>query len=234
MMINNIKNRLIFYYNYKIKKFFFLLHYTNKTINIDWDKLPLNRINLINTIITKFKLKNYLEVGCQNDFLFNNVKIENKTGVDPISGGTIRLTSDDFFRQNKQSFDIIFIDGLHEYKQLRRDVINSFNSINESGWILIHDLVPRNWLEEHVPRINSNWCGDIWKISFELMQIKEINFNIALIDMGVGIIKVNKKKVKLNNDFDYLSKKRFNYFIKNFNTLPKKNHNEILKWISQF
>ena len=66
------------------------------------------------------------------------------------------------------------------------------------------------------------------------MQIKELDFHIVLIDMGVGLIKVNKNKIKLNNDFNYLSKKKFSYFFENFNILPKKNHHEILEWISRF
>ena len=40
-----------------------------------------------------------------------NIKISNKVGVDPISGGTLRMTSDNFFKNNETFFDLIFLDG---------------------------------------------------------------------------------------------------------------------------
>ena len=47
--------------------------------------------------------------------LFSKIKIKIKIGVDPVSGENIRETSDNFFKKNNVKFDIIFIDGLHEY-----------------------------------------------------------------------------------------------------------------------
>ena len=41
-----------------------------------------------------------------------------------------------------QKFDIIFIDGLHEYDQVKKDIVNSLKFIDEKGFILIHDLLP--------------------------------------------------------------------------------------------
>lgn len=35
-------------------------------------------------------------------------------GVDPLLGGTHRMTSDAFFAANTEHFDLIFIDGLHQ------------------------------------------------------------------------------------------------------------------------
>ena len=67
--------------------------------------------------------KKYLEIGCHNDEVFNKISIE-KIGVDPVSGGNFRGTSDEFFKKNKSNFDCIFIDGLHEYKQVKRDILN--------------------------------------------------------------------------------------------------------------
>ena len=43
-------------------------------------------------------------------------------GVDPMSGGTHRMTSDEFFRRNREQwhykFDLVFIDGLHEVSRV--------------------------------------------------------------------------------------------------------------------
>ena len=37
----------------------------------------------------------------------------------------MKITSDDFFKQNKKKYDCIFIDGLHTYKQVKNDILNS-------------------------------------------------------------------------------------------------------------
>ena len=51
--------------------------------------------------INKQNYKSYLEIGCDNDENFSRISIENKIGVDPSKGGTLRMTSDEFFKINK-------------------------------------------------------------------------------------------------------------------------------------
>ena len=75
-------------------------------------------------MVTKNNYKSYLEIGCNKDDLFSKVSIEKKVGVDPNEGGNVRLTSDSFFNINTDTFDIIFIDGLHVYEQVKRDVMS--------------------------------------------------------------------------------------------------------------
>ena len=87
-----------------------------KRINYDWTKFP-SRINLIQKIINEQNYKSYLEIGCDNDENFSRISIKNKIGVDSLKGGTLRMTSDEFFKINKDYFDIIFVDGLHTYEQ---------------------------------------------------------------------------------------------------------------------
>ena len=72
-----------------------------------------HRWDLIEYLIKKNNYSDYLEIGCDQDQLFSKIRINNKKGVDPVSGGNIRKTSDDFFQANDEMFDIIFIDGLH-------------------------------------------------------------------------------------------------------------------------
>ena len=71
------------------------------------DKLVYNfpsdyyRWDLIEYLINKNNYSDYLEIGCDKDQLFSKIKIKNKIGVDPVSGGNVRKTSDDFFKENK-------------------------------------------------------------------------------------------------------------------------------------
>ena len=86
-----------------------------------------HRWDLIEYLIKKNNYSDYLEIGCDQDQLFSKIRINNKKGVDPVSGGNIRKTSDDFFQTNDEIFDIIFIDGLHTYDQVKKDILNSVN-----------------------------------------------------------------------------------------------------------
>ena len=110
----------------------------SKSIKNNWHKKFLNRIALINAavskILTKKKNCNYLEIGCDDDYVFKSVMLpdSSKIGIDPVKGGNLKIKSDIFFKKNKKRFDIIFIDGLHHYDQCQRDVINSINSLNKN------------------------------------------------------------------------------------------------------
>jgi len=198
---------------------------TSKTIKKKWDKHFLNKIALINAAVLKILQKKkkclYLEIGCDDNFTFNSISLPKKYkyGVDPRVGGNIRKTSDNFFKNNKIKFDVIFIDGLHEYIQCQKDVLNSIKFLNNNGYIFIHDMIPLNWRMELVPRIQKIWNGDVWKVAVELNESKKIKFKIADIDNGVGFF---KKKFGQKYHFlnEKLKTKRFKNFLKVYKTLP--------------
>jgi hypothetical protein len=112
-----------------------------------------NRIILINYLIDRYQFKSYLEIGCEKDLCFNAVRAEHKVGVDPIEGGTHRMTSDEFFSTNTETFDIIFIDGLHWSEQVFRDITNSLKSLNQGVSLLFTTVIlrKRNTICIHVP-----------------------------------------------------------------------------------
>ena len=155
---------------------------------------PLNyyRWDLIEYLIKKNNYSDYLEIGCDQDQLFSKVKIKNKTGVDPSNGGNVKKTSDDFFKDNKDKFDIVFIDGLHIYDQVKRDILNSVDCLKENGIILIHDCMPDNMSKQAVPRYRMIWNGDVWKAIVDLRQKEDLEIFTCIIDQGIGIIKKNK------------------------------------------
>ena len=193
-----------------------------------------NRIAFVNKSVSKFKNCNYLEIGVADNFTFNSVPLplENKVGVDPSAGGTHRMTSDEFFLQNEKKFDVIFIDGLHTYEQCQKDCLNSLKFVNDNGIIIFHDFLPKNYLEEKVPRKQASWTGDIWKVAVELSNSENMNFKIINIDYGIGILKPGKnaKYQKMPE----LKNMRFDDFLNKFyNKLPLINSEEAIKFIQE-
>ena len=58
-----------------------------------------NYIEELLDLYTEDEYENYLEIGCDKDSNFSKIKVKNKIGVDPIKGGNVRKTSDDFFKE---------------------------------------------------------------------------------------------------------------------------------------
>jgi hypothetical protein len=207
-------------------------HADNRELKWDWKATPYNRIALVNLLIGKFSNAKYLEIGCAGNYLFNAVYAEDKTGVDPASGGNVKKTSDDFFKITTDKYDVIFIDGLHTYDQVRRDVINSIQHLKEGGYIALHDMLPRNWKEQHIPIVTGGvWTGDVWKVGFELAQSDGIEFKILSIDCGVGVFRLSKKNVVLRDLNAKLQDKQFSYFYDNVKELPIIDWHEAKKWL---
>ena len=145
----------------------------------------------------KKNYKNYLEIGCDQNQLFSKVEIDNKIGVDPESGGNVRKTSDNFFSDNTKKFDIIFIDGLHVYEQVKKDIINSVKCLNENGTILVHDCMPESLAKQAVPRFKMKWNGDVWKAIVDLRQNEQLDIHTCEIDEGIGVIQKKENSDKL-------------------------------------
>ena len=169
------------------------------------------RWDLIEYLIKKNNYKNYLEIGCDKNQLFSKVNINNKIGVDPVSGGNVRKTSDDFFKENKSSFDIVFIDGLHNYEQVKKDILNSVNCLLDEGIILVHDCMPDSLGKQAVPRYKMQWNGDVWKAIVDLRQQEDLEIYTCEIDQGIGVIskKKNTSILKLDKPINKLKFKDY-------------------------
>lgn len=199
--------------------------------NVDWSSKKYNRVTLIRKLISTLSNDNptrYLEIGCAGNKLFNKVNADFKVGVDPFSGGTHQMTSDEYFFSNDKKFDVVFVDGLHEYHQVRTDVENALRCVEPGGYIVLHDMLPRNWIEAHVPCIRQGpWTGDVWKISFELAKTDGLEFCIVNIDYGVGVIKKITNTVSLYKIHE-LQKKEYDYYSDNRKYLPIVEYEEFI------
>ncbi len=201
----------------KFKKIFNKLYYEYFIENFK-DKISFNfpkdyfRWDLIDYLIQKNNFENYLEIGCDDDQLFSKVNIKNKIGVDPVSGGNIRKKSDDFFSSNKDKFDLVFIDGLHIYEQVKKDILNSLKCLKENGIILVHDCMPDSLSKQAVPRYKMKWNGDVWKAIVDLRQREDLEIYTCEIDEGIGIITKRKNTSILKLDKPIKKLKFKDYF----------------------
>lgn len=129
------------------------------------------RYDVINKVIELIWATDYLEIWIQQGICFEAVKCKNKTGVDPQTekrDGVILKTSDEFFETNTKKFDIVFIDWLHTYEQVKKDFFNSILCLKK-GWVVIfHDMNPST--EERAKSFADWWLwnGDCFKLAIEL------------------------------------------------------------------
>ena len=168
-----------------------------KRLNYDWKSLP-SRTEIIQNIINKKNYEKYLEIGCDKDDNFSKIQAKIKVGVDPQRGGTIRMTSDEFFKKNNEIFDIIFLDGLHTYEQTIKDILNSLNIISDKGIILIHDCLPKKIWNQIVPRVYGHWNGDVWKAIVHSRTFDQADTYTIIADHGLGIIFKRQNRNLLN------------------------------------
>ncbi|WP_082255075.1 class I SAM-dependent methyltransferase [Candidatus Pelagibacter communis] len=218
-LIKFLQKKIIRFLNSeKLLKIFFYYHkfFNNKGLkDIGFDfTSKKDRKFIVQDIINKQKFKKYLEIGCFDNELFDEIKIENKTGVDPVSGGTIRLTSDQFFKNNKEFFDCVFIDGLHTYNQVKKDIKNSLDFLNDNGIILLHDCLPNNFYEQATPRCQWTWNGDVWKAIVECRTDKHLDVYTCYADFGIGVILKRPNKNLLNYHISDFSKLKFDEYHK--------------------
>ena len=186
-----------------------------KKLEFEWHKYP-DRCQIIQETILRKNYKTYLEIGCLNDEVFSNIKIAKKIGVDPVSGGTIRDTSDNFFKKNNKMFDIIFIDGLHEYDQVKKDINNSLLFLNDDGVIFLHDCMPMRFIHQAVPRAHVRWNGDVWKNIVESRTRSEIDTYVVYADQGIGMILKRPNKKLLTLGISNFKKLMFRDFFFNY------------------
>jgi len=201
----------------------------------NWRKIHFNRISIVNYILQSVNKESpkYLEIGCFNNELYDAVACIDKVGVDPLSGGSHRMTSDLFFEKNKDKFDVIFVDGLHHYPYVWRDLKNGLNALNDDGWIIFHDTLPRSRIEQLVPRSSNIWTGDCWKVLFDIKQIRNVELKIVHADHGVAVVKKNGPLLETELTRPMFKNVDYDYYIENFNSMPVISHQEFVRYIDE-
>ena len=169
----------------------------------------MQRYDIINTLLRRFQLETYLEIGVSNPALcFDKIKTANKTSIDPgieyrANPVDFKLTSDKFFSQLEQGnikfspdykWDVIFIDGLHLAEQCYRDIKNSLNHLSDNGFIVLHDCNPPDSFHARedykIEGKYVSWNGTVWK-AFYKIRTEGLNLETYVVDTdwGIGVIK---------------------------------------------
>jgi hypothetical protein len=162
----------------------------------------MKRTDIINHLIQVKGYQKYLEIGVQypqSNFL--KVNAEYKVGVEPYpvgdwqERGIVQKTSDNFFEliPSDETFDIVFIDGLHTREQCLADILNSLNHLSEGGCILVHDCLPTAEYQTSLEDNGREWTGDVWKSIVDIKKKNGLEIYTIDTDWGVGFIRKNDK-----------------------------------------
>lgn len=197
----------------------------------------MNRTDIINHIISKRKYKNYLEVGVQYGHNFRDINLprESKTAVD-IKTQILdfehfldfEMTSDEFFKQNTNKFDIIFIDGYHSFEQSYQDVNNAMSCLNEGGTIVCHDCYPTT---EELASLN--FMGTVYKTILKLQMTRnDLDIFVVNTDCGCGVIQRCVPRNKTFIDYDESLYHYNNFIAKAKECLNLKEPNEFISTLN--
>ncbi len=142
-----------------------------------------------------FENPSYLEIGVDQGVTFHKVQAARKVAVDPRFGfdwqgasadpanshcSYHQMTSDEYFARfrDRETFDYIFIDGLHTFEQTLRDLMNAIVCLRPDGIIVVDDVLPSTyaaslssrslsqkfWAASNNP--DKSWMGDVFRLVF--------------------------------------------------------------------
>ena len=139
-------------------------------------------------IINNFKVKKVVCVDIWEDENFKEEQHKNfnnyKKNINEFSNivETFKGTSDSFFLNQKDKYDVIYIDGSHETDQVYKDIKNSWNILNVNGILICDDY----------------FYGSIYKNPDNVPSIAINKFvNELLENNSVGILCVNNSQIFL-------------------------------------
>ena len=157
---------------------------------------PKNRIDVINLIRARRGYQSYLEIGQGGrESNFDAIDSKIKIGVDPDRrrNAAFQMTSDEFFAQNKQTFDLIFINSLKDAAQVEKAMVSSLKVLNKGGTIVVRDCNP------------TAAGNDVWKAWVKLRANRDdLKMSVINLDAGCGVITRGKQsKLKLPAELTY-------------------------------
>ena len=144
--------------------------------------------------------RTYLEIGVRKGdslALAGGAKV--CVGVDPQpiltrpAASNCRIfeeTSDDFFGGHDlreimggRDLDLAFIDGMHLFEFVLRDLANVERCASPGTLAVLHDCLPVDAVSATRDRTTSLWTGDVWKCVFALRKHRPA-LTLTVIDVG--------------------------------------------------
>lgn len=203
-----------------------------------------NHTWILQFLIDRGDYRSYLEIGVYEKINFNKIICHHKVGVDPKFECDFKMTSDNFFDQNEEKFDLIFIDGDHHKETVIRDIQNSIECLSPDGCIVLHDTHPYNEVMQKVPgttgewidgiwkqKEGEEWTGDAWKAIAFFRNYSNLDIATLDFDYGITIIKKRDNSNPLEEDIR-IEDLDWNYFESNkekiLNIKPTK---ELVNWL---
>ncbi len=154
----------------------------------------------------KRQSRNYLEVGVHFGDALAGIACDTAVGVDPdyrlqedVTGNKRRTllhrcTSDRFFAETDVralvggGIDLAFLDGLHQFEFLLRDVYNTEAVSDRNGLIALHDCMPlnvemttRDPAAARTDPFHAMWTGDVWKL-VPILKAYRPDLDVVLVD----------------------------------------------------
>lgn len=129
----------------------------SKVYSVTLNPADLPKLSLGNNQDCEVALNNAVKESIYNKFIFTNMSIKNKIKI--IFEDSTKLNVDKF----KNSMDLIFIDGGHNYSCVKNDSEKSFKMIKNNGYIFWHDY-----------NVFKRSCKDVVKYIHEISKIKKI------------------------------------------------------------
>lgn len=196
-----------------------LSYYNNNASHLQ--DARIHRLHVLQLLIDACNAKRYLEIGVERGEVFRYIVCGEKIAVDPVflfakEQATLEgrclyaeVPSDVFFTQKKNeeirahnTFDVVFVDGLHTYEQSLRDVLNALDCQSEGGVIVMHDTNPQTPVAEHpvwsevqkMPGFDGSWNGNVWKTVVWLRAMRP-DLSVFTLPNDHGLTVIRKRGV---------------------------------------
>jgi hypothetical protein len=144
-------------------------------------------------------------------------------GVDPAPCVAVELgpgarvlsaSSDSFFANHDVGavfagggIELVFIDGLHRFEQVLRDLANVGPHLAPGATVAIHDTLPYNRVMAQRIRTTEKWCGDVWKV-VECLRRERPELSLVTIDVpptGLTLVRgLDRADPALIDDYERL------------------------------
>jgi hypothetical protein len=181
----------------RVSEDYYGLHYTPSLSRCTIEDFYSDHTDLLIYLTQRFQYKSYLEIRSQGN---NQKNFMAETGEGSARGGEgiIQPTSDEFFQQNDQLYELIFLDGNRSAEELWRELKNCLLVLPDHGTIVIRNLNPRLKDHSEQPKITSS---DGWKVAITMRLARYYEIVVVDIDQGCGVIRRRKNMHPLPDDF---------------------------------